>query len=532
MPCSSPLRRGRGRRPPPAGDADSRLSGPAGSGYAAITYPTDTAVNLGRNADGQITGLNDTSGGWSATYYPGGGLETLDNSLGRTATYQYNAAGLRSVFTNLQGTNTTYTYNALNQLASLTNDDGDTFGFTYDNGGRLSEITRPGSTTQYQYNARNWLTGLLNHKSSNNATIYDVTYAYNSGSQWDNTGNPLVFGENVAGTTYTTTYGYDALYELLQETKKDSGNNTLSDISYTYDPVGNRLTRNLNGTAYSYVYDHNNKLSSVTANSQTSNFGYDGAGNMTSVGAGLLPAWTLTYNDENQLVNVAHGGVTDTYIYDAGGQPIWDSLRSPSECFALSYDGAREIEDDCDNASYLHDRMTYTGGSFFDLFLGIHQYTLTPAIRYPLFDGTGSVRALVDANGTVQDNYTYDAYGVPATGNSTNAQPFRYGGDWGYRTSRSTGLLQLGQRWYWPDLGRFTQQDPVRDGLNWYTYAGNGPVAKIDPTGLLQIGVQGSVSAAGAVGGGIDIGGYIDFSDFWNSGAHVTAAASRAWRLR
>ena len=45
------------------GDADSRLSGPAGSGYAAITYPTDTAVNLGRNADGQITGLNDTSGG-------------------------------------------------------------------------------------------------------------------------------------------------------------------------------------------------------------------------------------------------------------------------------------------------------------------------------------------------------------------------------------------------------------------------------------------------------------------------------------
>ena len=276
------------------GDADSRLSGPAGSGYTAVTYPSDTAVNLGRNADGQITGLNDTSG---------------------------------------------------------------------------------------------------------------------------------------------------------------------------------------------------------ASNSQTSNFGGacpersrgDGAGNMTSVGAGLLPAWTLTYNDENQLVNVAHGGVTDTYIYDAGGQPIWDSLRSPSECFALSYDGAREIEDDCDNASYLHDRMTYTGGSFFDLFLGIHQYTLTPAIRYPLFDGTGSVRALVDANGTVQDSYAYDAYGVPGTGNSTNAQPFRYGGDWGYRTSRSTGLLQLGQRWYWPDLGRFTQQDPIGDGANWYAYAKNNPVAEIDPTGLITL---------------------------------------------
>ena len=253
---------------------------------------------------------------------------------------------------------------------------------------------------------------------------------------------------------------------------------------------------NVAGTAYSYSYDNDNKLTSVTANSQTSNFGGacpersrgDGAGNMTSVGAGLLPAWALTYNDENQLINVAHGGVTDTYIYDAGGQPIWDSLRSPSECFALSYDGAREVEEDCDNASYLYRRMTYTGGSFFDMFLGIHQYTLTPAIRYPLFDGTGSVRALVDANGAVQDSYTYDAYGVPGTGNSTNAQPFRYGGDWGYRTSRSTGLLQLGQRWYWPDLGRFTQQDPIGDGVNWYAYVDNNPVAGIDPYGLLTWG--------------------------------------------
>ena len=116
------------------------------------------------------------------------------------------------------------------------------------------------------------------------------------------------------------------------------------------------------------------------------------------------------------------------------------------------------MEEDCDNASYLYSRMTYTGSSFGDMFLGIHQYTLTPAIRYPLFDGTGSVRALVDANGVVQDGYDYDAFGVPASGNSTNRQPFRYGGAWGYRTSRSTGLLQLGQRWYWPQVGRFTSR--------------------------------------------------------------------------
>jgi uncharacterized protein RhaS with RHS repeats len=34
------------------------------------------------------------------------------------------------------------------------------------------------------------------------------------------------------------------------------------------------------------------------------------------------------------------------------------------------------------------------------------------------------------------------------------------------------------------ETGRFTQEDPIRDGLNWYTYCGNNPVNYIDPWGL------------------------------------------------
>ncbi len=45
-------------------------------------------------------------------------------------------------------------------------------------------------------------------------------------------------------------------------------------------------------------------------------------------------------------------------------------------------------------------------------------------------------------------------------------------------------LRQLGARFYWPELGRFIQQDPIGDGINWYAYAGNNPVVWIDPTGL------------------------------------------------
>jgi RHS repeat-associated protein len=42
----------------------------------------------------------------------------------------------------------------------------------------------------------------------------------------------------------------------------------------------------------------------------------------------------------------------------------------------------------------------------------------------------------------------------------------RYRAAWGYITDPS-GLQQLGARFYFPELGRFVQQDPIGDGMNW-----------------------------------------------------------------
>ena len=42
----------------------------------------------------------------------------------------------------------------------------------------------------------------------------------------------------------------------------------------------------------------------------------------------------------------------------------------------------------------------------------------------------------------------------------------------------------LRNRYYDPSIGRFTTEDPVKDGDNWYVYCGNNPVNAVDPWGL------------------------------------------------
>jgi len=89
--------------------------------------------------------------------------------------------------------------------------------------------------------------------------------------------------------------------------------------------------------------------------------------------------------------------------------------------------------------------------------------------------------------------------------------PFRYGGAWGYKTDPS-GILHLGAREYWPEVGRFVQREPrhgpahhrllrariaesgpvssggpvlgpVRGHGHPYVYADGRPTLNVDPSG-------------------------------------------------
>ncbi len=80
--------------------------------------------------------------------------------------------------------------------------------------------------------------------------------------------------------------------------------------------------------------------------------------------------------------------------------------------------------------------------------------------------------------------YTYDPYGNASSVTENVPNPFRYiGALW----DASTGLYKLGERYYDPSIGRFTQTDPSTScsaRSEGYVYTGDDPVNNVDPSGL------------------------------------------------
>ena len=101
------------------------------------------------------------------------------------------------------------------------------------------------------------------------------------------------------------------------------------------------------------------------------------------------------------------------------------------------------------------------------------------------YNAHGDVVRLTNSSGNVTWKYDYDAFGVEREIAGQNAEndtnPFRYCGEY---FDKETGSIYLRARYYNPKIGRFITQDPINDGLNWYTYCNNNPVKWIDPTGL------------------------------------------------
>ena len=117
------------------------------------------------------------------------------------------------------------------------------------------------------------------------------------------------------------TWSYDKVYQLRNEQR--SGSNRYN-ITYTYDPVGNRLVLINGGVSTTSTYDAANELSASNAFSVgITTYTSDSAGNLLSSLSPSGQRTTNTWDFENRLTQVAlPSAVVDTFTYNGDGQRV------------------------------------------------------------------------------------------------------------------------------------------------------------------------------------------------------------------
>ena len=101
-------------------------------------------------------------------------------------------------------------------------------------------------------------------------------------------------------------------------------------------------------------------------------------------------------------------------------------------------------------------------------------------------DNLGSTTVLFDEDGNVVWKGEISAFGDVVLGQWIGEALFNERVKFtGKDYDEVTGLYYFNARWYDPELGRFTSEDPIRDGINWHVYTYNNPLKYIDPTGLM-----------------------------------------------
>jgi RHS repeat-associated protein len=273
---------------------------------------------------------------------------------------------------------------------------------------------------------------------------------------------------------------------------------------YSYDLNSNRTTETIengSGTVTDTVtstYNADNQLTqSVDANNGTTMYQYDANGSQTEVSS---PTGTVAseYTLQDKLAGIQNkissGTVTSsaTYIYDDNGNRIEVTTVTGSNSPVTTYylvDGnnptgyARVIEQ---SATPGTPTISYIwGGSLIsqDNAAG----TANSGVYYLITDAQGSTQMLVNATGSVVQNYYFDGFGN-AVGFTISSAITDYLYNQQYYDVIS-GQYYLRARNYDPATGTFTQQDSytINPGdlanANLYLYTGADPINMFDPTG-------------------------------------------------
>jgi RHS repeat-associated protein len=437
----------------------------------------------------------------TTTYTAAGRTTYLTDSAGPIIAYTLDTAGRATAESQTilgAARSTSWTLDASGNHTTLIWPDAYAVDYTFDALGRMNTVAVHGGSTlaTYAYDP-------LSRRTS-------VTYGAGAGTSsmaytWTDAGDLHTLTDHFGGGS-TADVTFTDLYTDAHQLQSE----TISNPAYAWTPP-----TPTGHDAYGAV-NNLNQYPTVKGGAVT----WDRNGNLTTIGTGAY-----AHDAENRLIAVS-GTTPAGYTYDPLGRriaknvdghlgppqwgaPLWGAFTWTANLnTTFLHDGDNEIAE-YDNGGALIRR--FVPGAAIDE--DIAMVTAAGATTFFHTDRKGSVIAMANTSGVrVEGPYTYDAYGncfvgattISCTTLAATAEPYRYTGQ---RYDVETELYYYRDRYYGPGIGRFYETDSAgyESDLNWYSFVGNDPTDKSDPSGDLP--GAGSCSTGSRIAGGGDATG-------------------------
>ncbi|OGS56643.1 MAG: hypothetical protein A3K60_01385 [Euryarchaeota archaeon RBG_19FT_COMBO_56_21] len=453
-----------------------------------IVSPSES-IALAYDDEGQLLVSQNLLGNIAYCYDVCGRVVRLTEVISGTSyvsQFGYDPDGKSTWIRYANGANISYYYDSLDRVTSVTRTYPTVITLlTYDEYNLddtiKQETSGNGFVTKYAYKNRDWLWA--------KETTHDSVIKLNLSHVYDKVGNLKYYNHTVdiGGSLklYKENYSYDALDRMTYARGPWGNRDAFVPISFTYDQVGNRLTKKENTVTTTYAYG-SGQYNRLTSDSSWS-YSYDKIGNQWWKTQSNTK-YKYEFDSQNQLTtafkwtNKGGWSTLGQYYYDANGARA--RMVEGSATTDYVYLGHDPI---CERKGSQYTDYVYVNGELKLKLVG----STGANVHYYYGDRLGGTRAVYNGTALTFSVKMYKPFGAPVIG-FAGTESVRFAQE--MQDYGSTGLYHVFARQMDPELGRFVSMDPELGSLsapqtqNRYPYCINNPLKYVDPTGLAASG--------------------------------------------
>ncbi len=436
--------------------ADDRL---AGITYTNAVNPTASVSYTYDPYWPRMASMTDGTGTTTYSYQAPGsaGALKLAQETGpfknATVAYQYDPLG-RVFLKTVGGDPETFAYDPLGRVVNHANDVGE-FALSYL--GQTNQMTSQQAAsvgTAWTYDTNTNDRRLISVSSGPGSR----TFSYTTTPEYDFTATT----ETLGSASQSWADSYDKADRLLT-----GALSTGASFTYGYDAAGNTTSIKTGSSTATIGY---NKLDQVNAFNGKP-FTYDANGNLTKD-----DLRTYAWDAENRLVGIGfigQPGITESFQYDGRNHRVAMTVQNGSVSTTTHYLWCGETLCQARNGRDKVIKRYYPEGE---------EAPAAGTLLYYGPDQLGSVRDVLSVNGGVLGSNDYDPYGNAINTTGQGSTDVRYAG---LIYDPQSGLYLSTYRLYDSRLGRWTSRDQADGyaGPNPYNYGESNPVSLTDPLG-------------------------------------------------